>query len=402
MATAKKAAKSKAATKKPATKKSAPKKTAAKKVATKKAKKPVAAKKAAVRKVIPKKSAAKSTNKKIAATSKRVGKSAKTSTSTAVAVVRKVTLKNSNNQTRVEEWEIAESEKEAVIRGWARRLVETKNKMRQVNEQYKKLMLDFLQEAYAVYVEIENSEYADDFFAEIRWQLKTDEIKIQSNTPNAGLVVRFVCGSDIATKTISDYSRVLEGARRNEISPTTFSEWVKSKTMTKVIADERAANSNAETYADRLKRARLVVLRALEARETKPLISQKTTAWAAEKMLSRDGLWLAIGNARRRFDRESFYADINILAMLTPNIDLEIYIVNQLAKPFVSNVEKYEALINETEEKVWADELWEMLVSAGDEESKKADFWWANKQQASRFEDEGEFRDFVKSRKKMK
>jgi hypothetical protein len=399
MATAKKAAKSKAATKKPATKKSAPKKTAAKKVATKTANKPVAAKKAAVRKVVPKKSAAKSTNKKIAAISKRGEKSAKPSTSTAVAVVRKVTLKNFSNQTRVEEWEIAESEKEAVIRGWARRLVETKNKMRQVNEQYKKLMLDFLQEAYAVYVEIENSEYADDFFAEIRWQLKTDEIKIQSNTPNAGLVVRFVCGADIATKTISDYSRVLEGARRNEISPTTFSEWVKSKTMTKVIADERAANSNAETYADRLKRARLVVLRALEARETKPLISQKTTAWAAEKMLSRDGLWLAIGNARRRFDRESFYADINILAMLTPNIDLEIYIVNQLAKPFVANVEKYEALINETEEKVWADELWEMLVSAGDEESRKADLWWANKQQASRFEDEGEFRVFLKGKK---
>jgi hypothetical protein len=110
-------------------------------------------------------------------------------------------------------------------------------------------------------------------------------------------------------------------------------------------------------------------------------------------------MWLAIGNARRRFDRESFYADINLIAMLTPNIDLEIYIVNQLAKPFVANVEKYEMMINETEEKVWADELWEKMVSAGDEESKKADLWWANKQQASRFEDEGEFREFVKNKK---
>jgi hypothetical protein len=400
MATAKKAAKSKAATKKPATKKSAPKKTAAKKVAAKTAKKPVAVKKAAARKVVPKKSAAKTTKKSIAANSKKGAKPATPSTNTAVAVVQKLRLKSSNYQEMYDNWEVAERDKEEVIKGWARRLVETKNKMRQVNEQYKKLMLGFLQEAYAVYLEIENSEYADEFYANVRWQLKTDEIKIQSNTPNAGLVIRFVCGAEIATKTISDYSRVLEGARRNEISPTTFGEWVKSKTMTKVIEDERAASSNAETYADRLKRARLVVLRALEARETKPLISQKTTAWAAEKMLSRDGLWLAIGNARRRFDRESFYADINILAMLTPNIDLEIYIVNQLAKPFVANVEKYEAMINEMEEKVWADELWEMLVSAGDEESRKADLWWANKQQASRFEDEGEFRDFVKSRKK--
>lgn len=402
MATAKKAAKSKPATKKPATKKSASKKTAVKREAAKAVKKAVAAKKTATRKVVPQKSAATTNKKSVEAKSKKDAKSATASTNTSVAIVQKLRLKSSNYQEMYDNWEVAEREKEEVIRGWARRLVETKNKMRQVNEQYKKLMLGFLQEAYAVYVEIENSEYADEFYANVRWQLKTDEIKIQSNTPNAGLVIRFVCGAEIATKTISDYSRVLEGARRNEISPTTFGEWVKSKTMTKVIEDERAASSNAETYADRLKRARLVVLRALEARETKPIISQKTTAWEAERMLSRDGLWLAIGNARRRFDRESFYADINLLAMLTPNIDIEIFIVNQLAKPFVANVEKYEAMINEMEEKVWADELWEMLVSAGNEESRKADLWWANKQQASRFEDEGEFREFVKNRKKMK
>jgi hypothetical protein len=168
--------------------------------------------------------------------------------------------------------------------------------------------------------------------------------------------------------------------------------------MTKVIADERAATNNTETYADRLKRARLVVLRILEARETKPIISQTTTAWAAEKMLSRDGLWMAIGNARRRQDRENFYADINLIVMLTPNIDLEIYIVNQLAKPFVYNVEKYESMINEMEENVWAGELWEKMVSAGNEESKKSNLWWANKQQASRFEDQSEFLEFVKNK----
>lgn len=390
VAVKKTAAKSKVAAKKPATQKAIAKKTVKKEaVATTPQAKKVATPKVAVRAPAKKKATAVRTTTK---------KAAAPSTSTAVTVVKKLALKTTQYQERYKEWEIAERDKEEAIRGWARRLAETKSKMRQVNEQYKKLMLEFLQEAYAVYVEIESSDYADDFYANVRWELKTNNIKIQSNTPNAGLVIRYVCGSDIATKTISDYSRVLEGAARNKISPIVFAEWVKEKTMTKVIEDERAASSNAETYAERLKRARLVVLRALEARETKPLISQKTTAWAAEKMLSRDGLWLAIGNARRRFDRESFYADINILAMLTPNIDLEIYIVNQLAKPFVANVEKYEAMINEMEEKLWADQLWEKMVSAGDEESRKADLWWANKQQASRFENEGEFRDFVKSK----
>ena len=401
MAAAKKtAAKSKVAAKKPATKKTTPKKAAVKRVAAKAVKKKAVATKPQAKKAATKKGAVRAPAKKKTAAVSTASKKAAPSTSTAVAVVKKLALKTTQYQERFEEWEIAESKKEEVIRGWARRLVETKNKMRQVNEQYKKLMLGFLQEAYAVYVEIESSDYADEFYANVRWELKTNDIKIQSNTPNAGLVIRYVCGADIATKTISDYSRVLEGAARNEVSPAVFAEWVKEKTMTKVIEDERAASSNAETYAERLKRARLVVLRALEARETKPLISQKTTAWAAEKMLSRDGLWLAIGNARRRFDRESFYADINILAMLTPNIDLEIYIVNQLAKPFVANVEKYETMVNDMEEKLWADELWEKMVSAGDEESRKANKWWSEKQQASRFEDESEFREFVKSRSK--
>jgi hypothetical protein len=320
----------------------------------------------------------------------------KKETGTAVAVVQKLQLKNPANQALVEDWEIAEREKESVIRGWARRLAETKSKMQQVNEQYKRLMFGFLQEAYSVYVEIESSDYDDEFYANVRWQLKKEGVKIQTNTPNAGLVIRYVCGADIATKTISDYSRVLEGAKRNQINPNAFIDWVKEKTMTKVIADERAATNNTETYTDRLKRARLVVLRLLEARETKPIISQKTTAWSAEKVLSRDGLWLAIGNATRRHDRESFYADINLILMLTPNIDIEIYIVNKLAKNFVDDVEKYEKMINEMEEKVWADDLWEMMVSAGREESKKANMWWANKQQASRFENESDFRKFLK------
>jgi hypothetical protein len=84
--------------------------------------------------------------------------------------------------------------------------------------------------------------------------------------------------------------------------------------------------------------------------------------------------------------------------MLTPNIDLEIYIVNQLAKNFVDDLDKYEKTINEMEESVWADEFWEMMVSAGNEESKKTNLWWANKQQASRFEDQSEFLEFVKNK----
>jgi hypothetical protein len=83
MATAKKAAKSKAPTRKPATKKSA----------------------------------AKTTKKSIAANSKKGAKPATSSTSTAVAVVQKLRLKSSNYQEMHDNWEVAEREKEDVIRG---------------------------------------------------------------------------------------------------------------------------------------------------------------------------------------------------------------------------------------------------------------------------------------------
>jgi len=325
----------------------------------------------------------------------------KLSTSTAVALVKPVAV-SSQSQAKVVEWELVESRKEELIKDWAARLNDARYKIQTITQQYKKLMLNFLQEAYAVYAEVETSDFADEFYANVRWQLKTNEIKIQSNTPDAGLVIRYVCGSEISTKSISDYSRVLEGAKHNNITPDTFVDWVKRLTMTKVIEDQRALENNKETYADRLKRARLVVLRLIETREVHPIVSQKTTAWDIQKELSPEGLWVAIGTARRRYDRESFYADINLNLMLPPSPDLEIYIVNYLAKPIVHEVEIWEQKINEFEEKIWADELWEKVVSAGYEESEKRRNWWANKQQASRFEDQGEFMDFVKSKQKKK
>jgi hypothetical protein len=306
---------------------------------------------------------------------------------------------NATYSAKAIEFDLTEEQQELIIREWAKRLANTKNKVRQVNEQYRKLILEYLREAYSVYKEIEDSDLQDDFYAELRYKLKEDGVKIQSNTPNAGLIVRFICGTEVSTKSVSDYSRVLEGAKSNAIDPAVFEEWVRQKTMTKVIGEQRALESNKESYAERLKRARLVVLRALQAQETRPIISQKTTAWQAERLLGQTGMFIAVGNATRRNDRENFYADINLLTLIGPDVDLEIYIINHLAKTLVSKVEHYEKIIQIKEERIWADELWEQIISAGKEESRKSNFWWAERQQAARFEDQSEFENF---RKKMR
>jgi len=58
--------------------------------------------------------------------------------------------------------------------------------------------------------------------------------------------------------------------------------------------------------------------------------------------------------------------------------------------------------MNEKEEKIWADELWEKLVSAGYVDSVKQDDYWSNRQQATMFESQQEFAKFVKEKKKNK
>ena len=177
------------------------------------AKKPIKAPQPAVKKspkAANKKPPAKKTTVKRATAAKAVvKKTPKQSTSTAVAVVKPVTL-SSQSQARGAEWELVESKQHELVRDWAKRLNEARYKIQTITQQYKKLMLNFLQEAYAVYREVENYDFADQFYKNVRWQLHTAEIKVQSNTPDASLLIRYVCGNEFSTKSISEYSRVLE------------------------------------------------------------------------------------------------------------------------------------------------------------------------------------------------
>ena len=135
--------------------------------------------------------------------------------------------------------------------------------------------------------------------------------------------------------------------------------------------------------------------------ETKPEYSWITTARDAEKQITENGLWVGIGNAHRILDGGSnFNASMNLVMMLPLNIEMERHILNIYAKTIVDGIDYYEKQMNSLEEKVWADELWEKLVSAGYEESVKQDEYWSNRQQATMFESQQEFIDKVIKAKK--
>ena len=318
--------------------------------------------------------------------------------STAVTVS-KVALSTEREQ-QLAEWKQREAADEAVLRDWGQRLSITHKKVIKLNEQYRDLLYKFLQEAYAVYKEITQHQLSDSFYAHVRGELLKQGIKTQSNTPDASLIVRLVFGADASTKSVSEYGKVMHAAVDRGVKSDKFAEWLKQQTLTKVLADQRAVEAETETPKSRLDRARRVILRLLDIREAKPIITHSTTAHAAEKMLGRHyGLCVAIGHASRRMDRESFYADVNFSLVLPVSLDFEIYIVDKLARYIINDVEEYETEIDTLSEAVWADELYGRLIAAGDEEIEANNEYWSNRQQAQLYEDQQEFTRVVKQKK---
>ena len=321
--------------------------------------------------------------------------------STAVALP-KVALSAEREQ-QLAEWGQRQAADDAVMQSWGQRLVNTHKKVSNLNKQYRDLLYGFLQDAYAVYKEVDAHELSDRFYSNVRGALLDQGIKTQSNTPNATLVVRLIFGADASTKSVSEYAKVMQAAVTQQIKPESFAQWLKHQTLNKVVADQRAIEAETETPKDRLDRARRVILRLMDMREAKPIITHYTTAHAAEKMLGRHyGLCVAIGHASRRMDRENFYADVNLSMVLPVSLDFEIYIVDKLARYIIKDVELYESKIDSLSESVWADELYERLIAAGDEEIEANNEYWANRQQAALAEDQKQFIDEVVIPKKLR
>ena len=298
---------------------------------------------------------------------------------TAVAV----TL-SAEREAQLAQWKLQAATNTAVLTDWGQRLSRTHQKVRKLNKQYRDLLYGFLQEAYAVYKEVDAHELSDKFYSNVRGALLNQGIKTQGNTPNAALIVRLVFGADAAKKSVSEYSTVMQAAAQQRIASDQFAAWLKQKTITKVLADQRAAQIEQATPATRLERARRVILRLLDIRETKPIITHTTTAHAAEGMLGRHhGLCVAIGYASRRMDRSSFYADVNLSMVLPVSLDFEIYIVDKLARYIINDVEQYESQIDSLEESVWGDMLFAQLIAAVDAEVDTNAQRWAARQQSA-------------------
>jgi hypothetical protein len=327
---------------------------------------------------------------------------AKNKPKSAVVAAPKVALSAEREQ-QLADWKQKESADAAVLHDWGQRLAVTRKKVLKLQDQYRDLLYKFLQEAYEVYKEVEQHELAESFFYNVRGVLKKLDIKVQSNTPDAALIVRLVFGNEASNKSVSEYSKVLDAALSRGVKADSFAEWLKKETLSKVVIDQRAAVKELETPTDKLDRARRLILKLMDTRDAVPMFTLDTTAHKAEKYIGRSyGLCVALGHANRKMDRESFYAEIRFSLIMPVSLDFEIYIVDKLARYVMPNLTRFERMVEEESETVWADQMFENLVAACEAEVAKNNEYWSIRQQAALAEDQFEFAKLVKERKKAK
>jgi len=256
---------------------------------------------------------------------------------------------------------------------------------------YQDALYKMLGELYTLYRKVESSEHQGSFYANLRGGLREHGVQIQSNTTDEALLIRFVLRA-VKPKQVFDYSTVLAEALEAEIEADAFSTWIESTTITGAIASYRKRTSNHATYKDRLTRARLLILRMLDIRETRPIGSFSYPTPIAEKWVhAGTRMVVLLGYATRKFDRGSGTADINILFHLSPNMSTDVWVINEMAKQIVSQLEIYEEKMNTMEQDAWADQLYEQLVANEAEHAEERAEWWMDRQLASRYEDQHEF-----------
>ncbi len=308
------------------------------------------------------------------------------------------------SQQRLAELERLDAEKADTKKRWLKELVATKKVVIAARKAYRAEIYKALQSLYRLYLEIEDSsELRSDFYAELKQRLIDLGYNIQKNTRDAALLVRLVFGQDISNSKVHQYVSVLQYAQDNQVEADDFVDWLKKETISGAV--KAAANNgiDPEVVKQRYQRARLLLLRYLEWRETRPFASQKMLAWSAERYLGRGtDLCVMIGTAVRRYDRESDYADIHISHILPPNLELDIKIIDRWAKFIEPKLEILETELEEKTADEWGDDLHTLIWDYDVRQAEKVAQYWKLRQQAALAEDQHEFVKTAKRQLKTK
>jgi hypothetical protein len=233
-------------------------------------------------------------------------------------------------------------------------------------------------------MDIEKSEHSGNFYATLRGYLINQDIRIQSNSTEISLVIRYVYGASIKPKMVNDYGNALMEACLQEITPNDFFEWLKRTSISKASEQYQQRSKEGLSREAQINRARILILRMMDVFEAQPIGSFEMPAWQAEKRVhaGSDFVFL-VGRGVRRFDRESHIADIRVCFFIPPGIDFEHMVINRLAKHIYNSVLHWEEVLEKVEEQVWAGDLYNYLSDKEAQAAEKSHLQWQERMAAA-------------------
>lgn len=282
-----------------------------------------------------------------------------------------------------------------------------RNRLAKISDREKVKTIEALRDCYGIYEFVESNKEGDLLYDIIRSYFKATLEKIQSNTPNEGLLVRFIF-SKKSTKQISEYATVIRYAREVGVAKKDFVKWYTDTTQTRIL--EKARKSATSSNDEKLKRAKIALLRYFDIQEQWPLGTFDYPEYLAAKQVHLpDDLIFVICRGVRKFNRDVQFnsggevmgdypvgarvplAEIRALHFIPPNIDLTNDLITRVARHLVPNIDDIEDQVNKKTEQVWAHDMTNLLMERELGAAYKSADNWANRMQASIAEDQVAF-----------
>lgn len=273
-----------------------------------------------------------------------------------------------------------------------------RNRLEKLSDREKIKTTEGLRDCYGIYEFIETNKDGAMFYDILRSYYKATLAPIQSNTPDEALLVRFIF-SKRSKKQVSEYATVLRYARETGISKNDFIKWYNDTTQTRILA--LARKSSTADSQEKLKRAKIALLRYFDIREESPLGHFDYPEYLANKQVHLpDELIFVICRGVRKFNRDIYFdpdnpgltsvpmAEISALHFIPPNIDLLNDIITRVARGLAPNIDDIEKQIKEKTEEVWAHDMTNLLTELELGSAYKSADKWADRQQAAIAEDQ--------------
>jgi hypothetical protein len=135
-------------------------------------------------------------------------------------------------------------------------------KHRKYNDDYivrgNQALYELLADIYKIALALDKSDYKHEIHSKMRKILKDRDVKVQTNTPDLTLLVKYVVGSD--RKRATNYSRILKIALTEELAPEELASYISRRGGIGQI-HETEANSVAKVMGTKMTKERLELMK---------------------------------------------------------------------------------------------------------------------------------------------